>query len=70
MNLTNPFVDRGGNYNNTTNAGVFYSGRNNGNANDNHGFRACLVHFDTQRRYKASIPEGRLFTDDAECRSV
>ena len=40
---TNPFFIRGGNYNNTSNAGLFYFNNNNGNANSNNGFRPVLV---------------------------
>ena len=39
----NPFFIRGGNYNNTTNAGLFYFNNNNGNSNSNNGFRPVLV---------------------------
>ena len=41
-NTTNPFFNRGGNYNNS-NAGVFYFNNNNGNANSNNSFRPVLV---------------------------
>ena len=39
----NRWPDRGGNYNNGSNAGVFYSGNNNGNPNNNYAFRAALL---------------------------
>ena len=39
---SNPFVKRGGNYNNEANAGVFYSNNTNGNSNSNNSFRAVL----------------------------
>ena len=41
-NASNPFVKRGGNYNNEANAGVFYSNNTNGNSNSNNSFRAVL----------------------------
>ena len=37
-----PFFNRGGNYNNDSNAGVFYFNRNTGEANDNNGFRVVV----------------------------
>ena len=40
---SNPFVKRGGNYNNGGNAGVFNSNIANGNANNNNGFRPVVV---------------------------
>ena len=39
----NPFFKRGGNYNNTSNAGVFNFNNNNGNSNSNNGFRLVLA---------------------------
>ena len=42
-NSSNPFFKRGGNYNNTSNAGLFYFNNNNGNSNSNNGFRPVLV---------------------------
>jgi hypothetical protein len=39
VNSTNPWFERGGNSNNGSNAGVFASNRNNGNANNNISFR-------------------------------
>ena len=41
--LNNPFFKRGGNYGNTSGAGLFYFNRNNGNSNYNNGFRSVLV---------------------------
>ena len=38
-----PFVLRGGNFNNSSNAGVFAFNRNNGGGNNNYGFRVVLV---------------------------
>ena len=38
-----PFVLRGGNFNNGSNAGVFAFNRNNGGGNNNYGFRVVLV---------------------------
>ena len=38
-----PFVRRGGNWNNGTNTGVFAFNGNNGNANNNNGFRPVVV---------------------------
>ena len=38
----NPFFNRGGNYDNTSDAGVFYFNRSNGNANVNNGFRVVV----------------------------
>ena len=42
-NTSNPFFKRGGNYNNGTNAGVFYFNNNNGNSNSNNSFRVVLA---------------------------
>ena len=68
QNASNPFVMRGGNINNGTNAGVLNSNITNGNANNNNGFRAvlCPQHFDTQRRLKTSIPDGYFFKESTE----
>ena len=41
-NSSNPFFIRGGNYNNTSNAGVFNFNNNNGNNNSNNSFRVVL----------------------------
>ena len=41
--LNNPFFNRGGNYWNTSNAGLFAFNRTNGNSNYNNGFRPVLV---------------------------
>lgn len=38
-----PFVKRGGNCDNGTNAGVLYANITNGNANNNNGFRPVVV---------------------------
>ena len=38
-----PFFNRGGNYSNGTNAGVFYFNNNNGNSNGSISFRPVLV---------------------------
>ena len=38
-NTSNPFFNRGGNYNNETNAGVFYFNNDNGNDWNNNSFR-------------------------------
>ena len=40
---SNPWVQRGGNFNNSSNAGAFNSNRNNGNANNNNSFRSVLA---------------------------
>ena len=67
--ISQPFLLRGGNWWNGSNAGVFASNGNNGNANNNNGFRPVLVveqHFDTQRNIKVSIPDGQQFKDYAE----
>jgi hypothetical protein len=45
VNSSNPWANRGGNYNNTYNAGLFNSNNNTGDANSNIGFRAG-THFD------------------------
>ena len=42
VNSSNPWFERGGNWNNGTNAGVFNSNNNNGNNNYNNGFRVAL----------------------------
>ena len=42
VNSSNPWFQRGGNWNNGTNAGVFNSNNNNGNNNYNNGFRVAL----------------------------
>ena len=42
-NGENSFFKRGGNYNNDTDAGLFYFNNNNGNSNINNGFRVALV---------------------------
>ena len=39
---TNPFVMRGGNFNNGSNAGLFYFNNNTGGTNANNGFRPVL----------------------------
>ena len=39
---SNPWVDRGGNYNNGSGAGVFNFNRNNGWGNTNNSFRSVL----------------------------
>ena len=39
---SNPFFIRGGNYNNETNAGVFYFNNNTGNNNSNRSFRVVV----------------------------
>ena len=41
--LNNPFFKRGGNYGNTSGAGLFYFNRNNGTSNYSNGFRSVLV---------------------------
>ena len=41
-NTNNPFFIRGGNYNNDTNAGVFYFNNNTGNNNSNNSFRVVV----------------------------
>ena len=41
-NTSNPFFDRGGGYNNDTNAGVFYFNNINGNTNNNDSFRVVV----------------------------
>lgn len=41
-NSNNPFFIRGGNYSNTTNAGVFYFNNSNGTANTNNSFRVVV----------------------------
>ena len=41
-NTSNPFFNRGGNYNNETNAGVFYFNNNTGNNNSNRSFRVVV----------------------------
>ena len=40
---SNPVFKRGGNYNNGTNAGVFASNNNSGDANSNNSFRPVWV---------------------------
>jgi hypothetical protein len=40
VNSSNPWANRGGNYSNTYNAGLFNSNNNTGTANTNNGFRA------------------------------
>ena len=40
---SNPFFKRGGNYSNGSNAGTFAFNNNNGNTNNNYGFRSVLV---------------------------
>ena len=41
-NSDNPWVKRGANANNQSNAGVFSVNNNNGNANNNNSFRVVL----------------------------
>ena len=41
--LNNPFFKRGGNYGNTSGAGLFYFNHNNGTSNYSNGFRSVLV---------------------------
>ena len=41
-NTSNPFFNRGGNYNNETNAGVFYFNNDNGNDWNNNTFRVVV----------------------------
>ena len=43
VGANNPFFKRGGNYWNTSDAGLFYFNRNDGNSNYNNGFRSVLV---------------------------
>ena len=45
VNSNNPWVMRGGNYNNGANAGAFNFNNNNGNANTNNSARAVLLGF-------------------------
>lgn len=45
VNSSNPWFERGGNANNGSNAGLFASNNNNGNANNNIGFRVVLGSF-------------------------
>ncbi len=40
---SNPWFERGGNYNNGSNAGLFYANNDNGNANNNNAFRVALA---------------------------
>ena len=40
--LSNPFFIRGGNFNNSSNAGLFYFNNANGGTNNNYGFRPVL----------------------------
>ena len=40
---SNPWFNRGGNYNNGTNAGVFNFNNTNGNSNSNNSFRPVLA---------------------------
>lgn len=42
VNTNLPWFYRGGNYNNTTNAGVFNFNNTNGNANTTYSFRLVL----------------------------
>ena len=42
VNATEPWLLRGGNWNNTTNAGVFASGIDYGHANNAYSFRQVL----------------------------
>ena len=52
---SNPFFKRGGNYNNGTNAGVFYFNNNNGNSNSNNSFRPVLVALRYNEKFKRRI---------------
>ena len=54
-NTSNPFFKRGGNYNNGTNAGVFYFNNNNGNSNSNNSFRPVLVALRYNEKFKRRI---------------
>ncbi len=40
---TVPFLDRGGGYKNSSNAGIFFSGREDGSSKDSAGFRMCII---------------------------
>ena len=66
-NTNNPFFIRGGNYNNDTNAGVFYFNRNNGNNNSNNSFRVVvpvLRYRGKLKNIRKSFPPMRnMFTD-------
>ena len=54
-NTSNPFFKRGGNYNNGSNAGVFYFNNNNGNSNSNNSFRPVLVALRYNEKFKRRI---------------
>ena len=61
---TNQFFIRGGNYNNTSNAGLFYFNNNNGNANSNNGFRPVLVALRHKEKIKIIFsPKWHKFKD-------
>jgi hypothetical protein len=45
VNSSNPWAHRGGNYNNTSNAGLWNSNNNTGTTNTNISFRAVLSSF-------------------------
>ena len=71
VDLNNPFLNRGGNYNNGDNAGVFNSYSNNGNDNDNNGFRTvCTLRYYILDIYILKGPEGRFFKENAERFSI
>ena len=50
-----PFFNRGGNYSNGTNAGVFYFNNNNGNSNGSISFRPVLVALRYNEKFKRRI---------------
>ena len=55
VNASNPWMRRGGNYNNGSNAVAFNWDNNNGNANNNNGFRAVLSQRLQYIRHMSSI---------------
>ena len=55
VNASNPWMRHGGNYNNGSNVGAFNWGNNNGNANNNNGFRAVLSQRLQYIRHMSSI---------------
>ena len=58
---TNPWVKRGGNFNNGTGAGVFNFNRDNGNANSNNGFRVVLAYYDYRSTRKKFIMQCEVY---------
>lgn len=59
--MTNPWVNRGGNFNNGTGAGVLNFNRNNGHANSNDAFRVVLAYYGKRSTSKKFIMQYEVY---------